>query len=461
MNEDVTGTPDEMLIRDYEKFKEHLISHRRFKYQNIQQLINKHANAEQFEIDIAGQSVEGRNIYLIKAGEGEKKILIWTQMHGNEPTATMALFDLLNFLSEAPQINEISSTILKYCTLYFIPVLNPDGMEANKRQNALDADLNRDSLRMAFPETRVLWDTIKKIKPHYAFNMHDQRAFYNVANTSSPATISFLAPAFDEQNTVNSSRQAAMQLIATLNQVLQKYIRGQVGEYSHEFYPTAAGDNIQKEGISTILVESGWAKDDPEKQQVRKWNYLIMLYGFLSISKNNHLNYKKEDYDAIPKNGKLLYDLLIRNATLEHNEQYYVVDIGINCYEKNILHNTDYYIASAIENIGDLSNYYGYAELDAGYMTLNPGKFYEEELEQMEDAENLPVEALLSKGITSVKVKNYDKEKMNRNLAIHVEENQDNKTESLIRLGKSANFTILKDNNIQYAIVNGSLIKIS
>jgi hypothetical protein len=31
-------------------------------------------------------------------GNGKKKVLLWTQMHGDEPTATMASFDMFNFL---------------------------------------------------------------------------------------------------------------------------------------------------------------------------------------------------------------------------------------------------------------------------------------------------------------------------------------------------------------------------
>ena len=37
-----------------------------------------------------GESVQGRSINLLTVGSGPKKLLLWSQMHGDEPTATAA-----------------------------------------------------------------------------------------------------------------------------------------------------------------------------------------------------------------------------------------------------------------------------------------------------------------------------------------------------------------------------------
>ena len=42
-----------------------------------------------FKITTAGYSVKNKNIKAIQFGEGAIKILVWSQMHGNESTATM------------------------------------------------------------------------------------------------------------------------------------------------------------------------------------------------------------------------------------------------------------------------------------------------------------------------------------------------------------------------------------
>ena len=48
--------------------------------------------------ETAGASAEGREILLVRAGHGADSILLWSQMHGDEPTATGAIIDLLEFL---------------------------------------------------------------------------------------------------------------------------------------------------------------------------------------------------------------------------------------------------------------------------------------------------------------------------------------------------------------------------
>ena len=46
----------------------------------------------------SGSRQRGRTISMLTLGKGDVKVLLWSQMHGDEPTATMALLDMLNFL---------------------------------------------------------------------------------------------------------------------------------------------------------------------------------------------------------------------------------------------------------------------------------------------------------------------------------------------------------------------------
>ena len=97
----------------------------------IEPLFNSLNN--EFEITIIGQSVKQKNIYQVKIGSGKTKILIWSQMHGNEPTTTKGLFDFLNFLNSD---SELANTIKHDYTLLCLPMLNPDGAHAYTRENA-------------------------------------------------------------------------------------------------------------------------------------------------------------------------------------------------------------------------------------------------------------------------------------------------------------------------------------
>ena len=51
-----------------------------------------------FTVEKIGESVEGRSINHVRAGTGPIGVLLWSQMHGDEPTATAALFDLFEYL---------------------------------------------------------------------------------------------------------------------------------------------------------------------------------------------------------------------------------------------------------------------------------------------------------------------------------------------------------------------------
>ncbi|MCK7523395.1 MAG: hypothetical protein MZV64_39955 [Ignavibacteriales bacterium] len=81
-----------------------------------------------FTVKVVGKSVEGRELKLITIGHGKKKIFMWSQMHGDEPTATAALFDIFNFINDTTN-KEFCKALFERVTLYFLPMVNPDGAE--------------------------------------------------------------------------------------------------------------------------------------------------------------------------------------------------------------------------------------------------------------------------------------------------------------------------------------------
>ena len=110
---------DKQLFEAYDDFREVSLDTRRFKHQDIQPLIDSLKEEKGFEITVLGRSIQGRNISMISVGEGETQILLWSQMHGNESTATASVFDMINYL-------KTDKTILKNVKVHFIPMLNPD-----------------------------------------------------------------------------------------------------------------------------------------------------------------------------------------------------------------------------------------------------------------------------------------------------------------------------------------------
>ena len=357
------------LFDHYEKFKENSLQKRRFKHKDVLDLIRNLP----FEKEKIGESYEGREISKIKLGNGPRKILLWSQMHGNEATATMALFDIFNFFQgKNDEFESLRTEILENLELHFVPMLNPDGAERFIRRTALGIDMNRDAVALVCPESQILKDQVFKLKPEFSFNLHDQNIRYSAGITSEQATISFLATAYNQETEWNEVRIKSRQVISKMNEVLQEFIPNKIGRFSDEFEPRAFGDNIQKWGSSLILIESGGFPEDTEKQYIRKLNFLAILSGLVTICQNSYQNYTLSDYESIPQNQKHLFDLKIENAAIETKNGSIKVDLGINLEEKNNADASDFTKSSVIDDMGDLSVFWGIETIDANGGILKP-----------------------------------------------------------------------------------------
>ncbi|WP_242693067.1 M14 family metallopeptidase [Sabulibacter ruber] len=443
-------------------YREAAIKHRRFKHQDIVPLLEKLKQNPLFQVQVAGKSVEGRDIYLVKAGTGPKKIMLWSQMHGDEPTATMALFDIFNYLQGSDATDSVRQEILKNNTLYFIPMLNPDGAEKYKRRNDLDIDLNRDALRLQSPEARLLKSLRDSIKPEFGFNLHDQSRYYTVGSTEKPATISFLAPAYDYKQSVNEVRERAMKTIVGLNESIQQFIPGQVAKYSDEHEPRAFGDNIQKWGTSLILIESGGFPGDPEKQYIRQINFAAILSALQIIGEEGYTQHEVKDYFRIPQNQRNLYDLVLKDVRYKEKGRNTLLDIGINRNEATNNSPLGYFSRSSVEEIGDMRVFYGYEEVNGEGLTLVPGKVYETPLAGLEALTPERVQEFLTAGYTTVRLQKLPDNSVNpMDIPLNVVSTVGRVNHEL-GLGRGANFTLkTSDGQVKYAIVNGYLYDLS
>lgn len=98
------------------------------------------------KVEAVGTSNHGRTIHKATVGTGEKIVLITSQIHGNEPTGTHALVNLLQHLgsSNSPEARKIRDEI----TLVAVPQMNPDGSELKRRGN----DMTWDEVVQNFPQ---------------------------------------------------------------------------------------------------------------------------------------------------------------------------------------------------------------------------------------------------------------------------------------------------------------------
>ncbi|KAB1159542.1 DUF2817 domain-containing protein [Tenacibaculum aiptasiae] len=339
------------LENNYSTIKESEISGRWITLKDIEPLYEKLTTSIQKKV--IGVSEEGRDIYQLKFGSGKRKIFIWSQMHGNESTGTKALFDFLNFIKDFSD-SEIVKAIEENCEIVMIPMLNPDGAEVYTRVNANNIDLNRDAVALEAKESKLLRKVLNAFNPEFCFNLHDQRTIFGVEGTKNPATISFLAPSEDVSRKVTSGRKETMNVIVAMNSLLQEFIPNHIGRYTDEFYPTATGDNFQKLGHNTILIEAGHYQEDYNREMARKFNFFALLQGIYHISTaKNFENYT--DYFSIPNNIKNFYDVIYRT---KNNEK----DVAYQYVEK--VENGKFALTLTKEKEGNLSTFLGHKEFN-------------------------------------------------------------------------------------------------
>ena len=344
------------------KHKESGLNHRYITNNNIEPLLDK--LEKNLSVNTIGKSVLGHPIYAIQIGSGSKKILMWSQMHGNESTTTKAVFDLLNTLVDK---DSNLNSILETCTLYIIPILNPDGAAAYTRVNANKVDLNRDAQDLSQPESKVLRAVFNDFKPHFCYNLHGQRTIFSAGKTNKSATVSFLAPAQDKACTITPNRKIAMEVICVMNAALQKEIPNQVGVYDDAFNLNCVGDTFQSENVPTILFEAGHFHEDYAREKTREYIYISMLESLNYIANKNVNGNLYKSYFDIPENEKCFFDVIIRNAKTDDDR---VEDIAIMYQEKLIDGKIEF--IPKIEKIEKLTNFYGHKEFEAkNFKVLN------------------------------------------------------------------------------------------
>ncbi|MBI3578574.1 MAG: peptidase M14 [Ignavibacteriales bacterium] len=353
------------LFDSYSQYKLSEIQSRHFTQADMLRWLKPFQEKRLFEMTPVGKSAEGRTISLLKIGNGATKVLMWSQMHGDEATATMALMDMLNFFSNAPN-HRVTKSIHEKLTLLIIPMLNPDGAERFTRRTAQRIDMNRDAIALETPEARILKETQGKFNPQFGFNLHDQDPRYTVGASKNVSTIALLAPAFNEARSDNDVRLPAKKVAATFASVMSQFIPGHVSKYDDAFEPRAFGDNVQRWGTSTVLVESGGWANDRDKMFIRKLNYVGLLTSLSAIATREYETTDINIYEQLPFNTKNLYDLILRNAQLKASMQAPSVkaDIGINIDEQVDPASGAVTLIGKLMDVGDLSTYGSFEEIN-------------------------------------------------------------------------------------------------
>jgi Zinc carboxypeptidase len=302
---------------------------------------------------------------------------MWSQMHGDEPTATSALVDLFHYFQENRKIPWVAA-IEKSMTIRAVPMLNPDGAELYQRRNLQFIDINRDARALVTPEGRLLKRLRDEWKPDIGFNLHNQGARTAVGSSGRQATISLLAVPFDEYGNDNPGRVRNKKICAVIIESLAPFIYGHIARYDDTFNPRAFGDLISKWGTPVVLIETG-ALDGKSEMDLVQLNFVALAFAMNALASGAIERANPALYDALRVNeGGTIYSLIVRNATVVNRFETgsgfvppFTADVAIN-EESHSAGGRQR--QSNIQEVGDLQDFRGLVEVDASRFFVTVAK---------------------------------------------------------------------------------------
>jgi beta-lactamase class A len=312
-----------------------------------------------------GRSASGQRLRLVRFGEGPTRVLLWSQMHGDETTATRALADLINFIAARPDDARIANW-RRHLTIAALPMLNPDGAAAPQRRGVHGIDINRDARALATPEGRALKGVQQSFQPHFGFNLHDQNPRSRVGSAPRTAAMSLLAPPPDAAATSTPSFERAVRLTAHIAGALAPLVGHHLTRYDDSWNPRAFGDNMQAWGVSTVLIETGSWQGDDSKHYLRRANFLALVAALDALADGSFQNAEPALYTTLPENGRAMHDVIIRGGSIVMNGWAYRADIAIDAAAVGGPASTQ------VVDVGDLADAVGRDVLDAEGLFIHP-----------------------------------------------------------------------------------------
>jgi hypothetical protein len=325
-----------------------------------------------FSIVDEGRSAEGRRLAVLKLGTGPVKVLLWSQMHGDEPTATSAIVDLVSLLGRTRE-SDATGRLLSRLTIYLLPMLNPDGAERTTRRNAQGIDVNRDALRLQTPEGRYLKSVRDRLEPSTGYNLHNQSPLTVAGPGGSQVALSLLSVAFDEALTEDAGRRRTKRLALAVVDAVAPWAKGKVARYDADYAPRAFGDSMTRWGTATLLIETGGWNGPDEPGTLVRLNFVALLMSLQALADGSLEGRDPKGYDALPvvrRDG--LFDLVVREAAVLNGGGFppYVADVALN--RAILFGGLGPRSRAGVADLGDLSTFRGKDEIDARGKLLVP-----------------------------------------------------------------------------------------
>ncbi|GIO19609.1 hypothetical protein J18TS1_27090 [Oceanobacillus oncorhynchi subsp. incaldanensis] len=245
----------------------------------VDYLKKQDSKQSQMELEVIGQSMKGRDLYLVKyiSNPENPTILFLTQQHGNEQLTTEGTLEFIKHLGTGK-----TKGVLDNVNVLIVPMLNPDGAMGDvdfdlddyiasgdrhlTRYNAAGEDLNRDHVNKIFPETQALHNNVLSAYDiDYMIDLHHQGA--NSERDGKLVSGSILYPTTEnaDPEVVHKSKQ----LGAVVFDKIDSTGWGHLGKYNGGSAETISRNGISVEyGISTLLFEMRGMSDHSNESAI-------------------------------------------------------------------------------------------------------------------------------------------------------------------------------------------------
>ncbi|QOZ99918.1 peptidase M14 [Streptomyces violascens] len=226
------------------------------------------------DVETIGRSVDGRPLYTATAGTGPRKLLILTQMHGDEPLGTEAA---LRMLKKVAGPGRAARELREEVTIKVVPRVNPDGWERyhdpdfregiDPRLNSHQVDLNRMfgpapeyDLALA-PEAAAVHGVVDGFAPDLVLDYHHQVTY--ATPDGRMVTMSVLwstHPDVAPEVAADGKRAAAV-----VGDALADDPRSNVTLYPRSDTASTARNGLGLDGYPTLLLEQRGQQEAGQK----------------------------------------------------------------------------------------------------------------------------------------------------------------------------------------------------
>jgi hypothetical protein len=133
--------------------------------------------SKRVSVDVIGKTEQGRPLHLVSIGApaprgtGRPTTMFVGSQHGNEPAGretTLQLLRDLAFTTDPTLVRQLSEQ-----SVLVVPSANPDGREANTRENSLGVDVNRDHLALTQNESQAIAAVLRDCGPDVVLDLHE------------------------------------------------------------------------------------------------------------------------------------------------------------------------------------------------------------------------------------------------------------------------------------------------